>query len=120
MYCKLKFAHGDISQQAYEKCMEDAYNHCVRLRQTTDSHVSRDTNTIKKACDAIAWEDMTDILGFSDIAADCGVTNTDDLIDCIMDQVKCLAWEVANYVEARLRDDAPPEFIQDYVALCDN
>ena len=120
LMCNVKSENGDITQSAYDQCLQDAYNHCVDLRETTDSLNALHIGSIKEACNEIAWQDVTDILGFGDIAADCGATDVDDLVDCIADQVKCLAWDVARFVEGRLLYDTPPEFIADYVSLCEN
>jgi hypothetical protein len=78
--------------------------------------VPRLIEEIKRACNGLTFQDLTDVLGFGDVAAGCNAGTIDELVDCVRDQIRCLAWEIVRFVEPRIAEDSPPEFLVDYAA----
>jgi hypothetical protein len=117
--CELKKTYGLFSANGYDQCIATAVKWCDRLRATRDRMAPHHLDRIKKACDDITFDDMTDILGFSDIAAACSANSINEVIDCVSDQVKCIAWDSERFVETRMFEDTPPEYLTDYLT-CGN
>ena len=88
---------------------------CERQQSRRDSKIPRAIESIKKACEDLTFEDLTDILGYEDIAATCGAATIDDVVTCAADRLRCLAWDIVRFVEPRIVDDTPPEFLADYL-----
>jgi hypothetical protein len=113
--CELKKTYGLFSTNGYEECIAKAESWCDRLLSTRDRMAPRHIERIKKGCDDITFDDMTDILGFSDIAADCGANTVNEVIDCVADRVKCIGWDSERFVETRMFEDTPVEYLSDYL-----
>jgi hypothetical protein len=114
--CNMKEAYGDITPNALEGCIDRASHTCTRTRETRDRRVPRLIEEIKRACNGLTFQDLTDVLGFGDVAAGCNAGTIDELVDCVRDQIRCLAWEIVRFVEPRIAEDSPPEFLVDYAA----
>jgi hypothetical protein len=117
--CELKTAHGDLSGDALDTCMKRALNKCERTQVARDLQVPRYLDSVRRACGDLTFADLTDILGFGDLAESCNADTIDEVIDCAADQLRCAAWDIVRAVEARLADDTPAEFLTDY-ATCGN
>jgi hypothetical protein len=119
MRCELKNTYTLFSPAAYADCTEKASRWCDRVRITRDRMVPHSVDRIKVACDDIPFGDMTSILGFSDIATACGATTVNEVIDCLVPKVKCIAWDSERFVEARMSEDVPAAHLADYLT-CGN
>jgi hypothetical protein len=117
--CELKSAHGDLSGDGLETCMKRALNKCQRTQVARDLQVPRDLDRVRRACDDLTFADLTDVLGFGDLAASCNADTVDEVIDCAADQLRCGAWDIVRAVEARITDDTPAEFLTDYATCGD-
>lgn len=117
--CNLRTAHGDITPSATANCIARGLSVCERQQSRRDSKIPRAIENIRKACEDLTFEDLTDILGYEDIAATCNAATIDDIVTCAADRLRCLAWDVARFVEPRITDDTPPEFLADYLP-CEN
>jgi hypothetical protein len=125
MRCELKQTYGLFSANGYQQCKDKAQSWCERVRLTRDVMIVRSVARIKTGCRNITFADMAGILGFSDIAAACPdpapgnpVDTVDEVIDCLLPKVKCIAWNSERFVEARMDEDAPAAHLADYYATC--
>jgi hypothetical protein len=119
MRCEIKKTYGLLSAHGYDECIARAVRWCDRLLATRDRMAPRHLDRIKKACDDITFDDMTGILGFSDIAATCNANSVNEVIACLSDKVRCIAWDSERFVETRMDEDTPPEYLSDYLT-CGN
>ncbi len=113
--CNLRTAHGDITPQATASCLGRALSACERQQSRRDRKVPRAIEAIQKACEDLTFEDLTDILGYVDVAASCDAATVDDVVTCAADRLRCLAWDIVRFVEPRITDDTPPQFLTDYL-----
>ncbi len=118
LQCDLKVAHGDLSGEALDTCMKRALSKCTRTRDARDSQVPLYLDSIRRACDDLTFADLTDILGFGDVAASCNADTIGEVVDCTAEKLRCIAWDLVRGVEARITDDTPAEFLTDYTT-CD-
>lgn len=119
MRCEIRKTYGALSDNAYDRCIAKADNKCERFRYNRDKRIPRSVAGIKRSCGDTPFNDMVNVLGFGDIAADCGVNTVDGVIDCLPDKVKCIAWDSVRFVEARMFEDTPVEYLNDYLS-CGN
>jgi hypothetical protein len=117
--CEVRKTYGAISGSGYDQCIEKADTWCTRLRDTRDVWIPRSVDRIKRSCDDVTFDDMTDILGFGSIAAGCGADTVSEVIECLPDKVKCIAWDSERFVEGRMIEDTPGEYLTDYLT-CGN
>lgn len=113
--CNLKEAHGDISGSALDTCITRARNKCERMQAARDRRVPRYVQGIERSCSDLTFDDLTDILGFGDLADDCSANTIGEVAQCGADRIACLAWDIIRSVETRVTVDVPPEFLTDYL-----
>jgi hypothetical protein len=99
--------------------MKRALNKCERTEVARDLQVPRYLDRIRRSCDDLTFADLTDILGFGDVAASCNADTIDEVVDCTADRLRCLAWDLVRAVEARIVDDTPAEFLTEYTTCGD-
>jgi len=117
--CNMKDAYGDISANALEDCLDRARRTCERVRDRRDGKLPRLVDSVTRSCNDVPFEDVTGVLGFAAVAADCNASSLDEIAECLPGKIRCIAWDLAKFAEPRILDDSPGEFLADY-APCDD
>ena len=111
--CNLKQARGDLGV-AYDLCISDASGACTKFRAGRDRRISSAVRRMNNACGVVTFEDVSEVLGFVDVASSCGADTVEELVECVVAKVPCLAWDIVRFVEPRMLDDVPAGFLSDY------
>jgi len=111
--CKLKQARGDLGVD-YDRCISDASGTCTRFQAGRDRRISSAIRRMNNACGVVTFEDVSDVLGFVDVASSCGADTVQELIECVVAKAPCLAWDIVRFAEPRMLADVPQEFLTDY------